>query len=438
MKTILFFLLPVVSAAGLYSQQYEITFAGTGAADVVDSIVVENLNQGISLTINGNDILQLNLPTGMYRDATDNNLLQVYPNPMTDRAEILIPVQESGNISATVYDGSGKTVAQSILFLQPGMHKYCITGLNQGIYMIRIQEQRSFCSAKLVSQSRCYGEAEIAYVSSLILPFCQAQKEIKQVKSAASTIEMPYNAGDRLKLTGMSGTFSRVLTAVPSADETITFNFIECMDADSNHYPVVTIGSQTWMAENLKTTHYFDGNPIPKITSENNWSALSSTDPAYCWYNNDSTTCAQTYGALYTWSAAMNSAPSSTANPSGVQGACPTGWHLPSDTEWKVLTDFLGGMSVAGGKLKETGTTHWTGPNTGATNESGFTALPGGGREHKGSFIYFSEYSAWWCATECNTDNSWGRGVYNLDKTVYRLENGGSKGNGISVRCVKD
>jgi uncharacterized protein (TIGR02145 family) len=108
----------------------------------------------------------------------------------------------------------------------------------------------------------------------------------------------------------------------------------------------------------------------------------------------------QTYGVLYNWPAAMAGMTSSSSNPSRVQGVCPTGWHLPSDAEWTELIDYLGGGEVAGGKLKETGTTHWESPNTGATNETGFTALPGGFRNYDGNFLNIGYNGLWWSATE--------------------------------------
>ncbi|MBP9649138.1 MAG: fibrobacter succinogenes major paralogous domain-containing protein, partial [Paludibacteraceae bacterium] len=143
-----------------------------------------------------------------------------------------------------------------------------------------------------------------------------------------------------------------------------------------------------------------------------------------------------TYGVLYNWTAAMDGEASSTTNPSGIQGVCPTGWHLPSDAEWAGLTNYLGGTSVAGGKLKETGTTHWASPNTDATNETGFTALPGGNRANNGSFANFGYYGYWWSATEGGTYYAWARGMYFSSYDVYRYLY--TKELGFSVRCVRD
>ncbi len=132
----------------------------------------------------------------------------------------------------------------------------------------------------------------------------------------------------------------------------------------------------------------------------------------------------------------MNGAVSSTANPSKVKGACPKGWHLPSDAEWTQLTDYLGGESISGGKLKENDTTHWKSPNVGATNETGFTALPGGYRSENGEFKGLFNYGSWWTATENNAGYAWGRGLTYLNNYVYR--DNIYKEIGFSVRCVKD
>lgn len=202
---------------------------------------------------------------------------------------------------------------------------------------------------------------------------------------------------------------------------------------DGNHYNTVKIGNQIWMAENLKY--------LPSVVGPGTG---SQTTPYYYVYGYDGTNITDakatanytTYGVLYNWSAAMNGAASSTTNPSGIQGVCPTGWHLPSDAEWTELTDYLGGTSVAGGKLKETGTTHWTSPNTGATNETGFTALPGGYRSNNGAFYNIGNYGLWWSATESSASNAWLRDMNDSYSDVFSYSS--NKELGFSVRCVRD
>jgi len=194
-------------------------------------------------------------------------------------------------------------------------------------------------------------------------------------------------------------------------------------DIDGNTYQTVTIDTRIWMVENLKTTKYNDGTAIPLVATDNiAWSNL--TEPGYCWYNNNQAMYGNTYGALYNWYAVNTGK------------LCPTGWHVPTDNEWIILTNYLGGESIAGGKLKETDTTHWNSPNTGATNETGFTALPGGYRSVDGNFYYIGFDGYFWSATELGVNYAWYQEVmfYN---SGFRLLNG-LKRNGFSVRCLRD
>jgi len=200
---------------------------------------------------------------------------------------------------------------------------------------------------------------------------------------------------------------------------------VSLFDQDNNVYSTVTINTQTWMASNLKTTKYNDGTAITNVTDNTAWSK-SSTGAAYCWYNNDINN-KPIYGALYNWYA-VNTAK-----------LCPVGWHVPTDSEWTTLTDYLEGLSVAGGKLKETGYTHWTTPNTGATNETGFTALPGGYRGVFGAFSFIGSYGYWWSSTdytEFNTGDVWYRHMnYNNSNATRGYYD---KAYGFSVRCLKN
>ncbi len=197
-------------------------------------------------------------------------------------------------------------------------------------------------------------------------------------------------------------------------------------DADGNFYTSVTIGTQVWMVENLKTTKYNDGTPIPNITDNTTWAVL--TTPGYCWYNNDITKKTP-YGALYNWYAVD-------AVSTGGKNVCPTGWHVPSDAEWTTLTSFLGGEDVAGGKLKEAGTSHWIPPNEGATNSSGFTALPGGYRLHDGTFSTIGSFGLWWSSSEYSTTYAWFRSMgysYSNVFSSYVIRQ-----IGYSVRCLRN
>jgi uncharacterized protein (TIGR02145 family) len=213
--------------------------------------------------------------------------------------------------------------------------------------------------------------------------------------------------------TSQSG-LSNVVSATPQAvSGTVT-------DIDGDVYHTVTIGTQVWMVENLKTTKYNDGTAIPLVTDSSAWAAL--TTPGYCWYNNNAATYKNTYGALYNWYAVNTGK------------LAPTGWHVPTDSEWTVLTTYLGGDSAAGGPLKEVGTTHWAAPNTGATNTSGFSALPGGFR---GSTFYdVGSIGYWWSSTAYDAAYSWNRDIFYDSAYVYRYNHNSDYG--FSVRCVKN
>ncbi len=208
------------------------------------------------------------------------------------------------------------------------------------------------------------------------------------------------------------------------------------IDVDGNEYKTIKIGDRVWMAENLKVAHYRNGDPIPQVTEEEEWIALETG--GWCYYNNDPETGA-VYGKLYNWYAV--------ADP---RGLAPEGWHIPTDDEWaemekalgmnsKELRDieFRGKEENVGSKLKEVGTSHWGEPNSDATNESGFSALPGGYRDNDGPFNYFGKYASFWTASKAEDGKRvFFRGLTSTDPGVYRFRF--NQKCGFSVRCVKD
>lgn len=194
------------------------------------------------------------------------------------------------------------------------------------------------------------------------------------------------------------------------------------VDAEGNNYKTVTIGSQTWMAENLKVVKYNNGALISTNTSDT-LDISAANAPKYQWaYGNDEANVA-TYGRLYTWFVVTDS-----------RGICPTGWHVSTDADWKKLTEYIGGNDEAESKLKEEGSAHWSSPND-ATNEAFFTALPGGYRSAL-TFKDMKDFGYWWSTTEYNDLSSYDRVMYFGNSTVFRYTN--YKYYGFSVRCVKD
>jgi uncharacterized protein (TIGR02145 family) len=195
------------------------------------------------------------------------------------------------------------------------------------------------------------------------------------------------------------------------------------MDGDGNEYDTVVIGTQVWLDENLKTTKYRDGRPIQLITENTQWA--QTTLAAYCWLNNYQG-LKESYGALYNWNAAK------------LDFICPDGYHIPTIDEWNILINYLGGQEIAGGKLKETGTMFWLSPNTGATNESGFSARAGGVRYNDGGFMGPKDQGTWWTATPNTNDEryAWRVSVKYSDAQVYTSHF--PKTTGYSVRCIKN
>lgn len=197
-------------------------------------------------------------------------------------------------------------------------------------------------------------------------------------------------------------------------------------DQEGNVYKTITIGTQTWMAENLRTTKYNDNTEIPNVTDNLAWNNLSTG--AYCTYNNTTDIVSiATYGRIYNWYAV------------NYGKLAPSGWHVPSKTEWTTLINYLGGESVAGAKIKEAGTNHWKTPNTGTSNESGLTVLPGGYRyDFSGIFTGINDGIGFWSSTDDpNTNsNAW---IFQFSyNNSYAISNTALEFGGFYIRLIKD
>lgn len=194
------------------------------------------------------------------------------------------------------------------------------------------------------------------------------------------------------------------------------------VDGDGNEYDTAVIGIQIWLKQNLKTTKYINGDPIINLTNDDDWGTTKTG--AYCWYDNDLDNFKEPYGALYNWYAVETGL------------LCPTGYHVPSNEEWLILLNYLGGQYTAASKLKETGTKHWLLPNSDATNESGFNALGGGERDRNGVFMFIKAWGEFWTSTEGDSTWAYNRSMNYYDSPVG--SDGWNKVFGFSVRCVKD
>ncbi len=408
-----------------YSQYYLISFAGEGASTTIDSVVVENLTKNISATIPSGDQLKLEVALSTINPLNNNvNTLRIYPNPAKEYSIVEFNAVQSGRTTVEVFDMSGKLLAQTQSFLNGGKHFYTIDGLGSGIYNIVAKTRDNNYTEKLICQSDNKRNIQITYKG---ISNESNSKVLNKLKSTSDEISMQYTEGDILKFMGISDIYSTIYMDVPTSNKTITFTFVSCTDADTNNYPVVTIGEQTWMAMNLRTTRYYNLDTIEKTTPDT-LNILSESSPKYQWTYKGNESKVSTYGRLYTWYVVTDD-----------RNVCPIGWHVPTNDEWLTLVTYLGGENVAGGKLKETGTANWFDPNLDATNETGFTALPGGTRGAHGPFEYIGNSGTWWSSTvnETETTRAWILHLYCDWGGVFN-QSFFSKSNGLSVRCIMD
>ena len=282
-----------------------------------------------------------------------------------------------------------------------------------------------------------------------IISFCSLGQTLQNINKNNGTVSNVLTTIDSIRFNGSSTTMEVVLQNGTIESHTISdiininfvlasqhscgadsvhnpnLNYGSMTDQQGNVYKTIVIGSQEWMAENLKTSIYRNGEPIATNLTNAEWENTINTQiGAWAFYNNDSLYDCP-YGKLYNWYAVADS-----------RHVCPMGWHVPTDGEWTILTDYLG-VSVAGGKMKTTGTQYWLSPNAAATNESGFSALPGGFRNmNDGGFYIVGSNGDWWSSSENGAYFAW---VRNLN-----YDNGGAdqdlnnKQHGFSVRCLRD
>ncbi len=404
MKTLTFIVSLLFAIAALQAQDYQISFTGSGQSTIIDSIQVKNLTQGTTLSLNGDDVLHLVGTVGINTLTANENAVEVYPNPIVEFAFVEFTNSKTELVYLEIFNAMGVLISKHSTQVQQGRQRFEISGLKAGIYTINVSSADWKYAAKLISLGNNPENIRIKHLSTN-----DESAPENALKSTKDLVQMQYNDGEMILFKTFADNYATVFTLTPTQSQTVNFEFITCTDGHGNNYPVVIIGTQTWMAENLN------------YETSNSW----------C-YENNSTNC-DIYGRLYTWDAALT--------------ACPGGWHLPSDAEWKTLEMYLG-MSQSeadaiewrgtdeGGKLKEAGTGHWDAPNTDATNSSGFSALPGGYRVASGGWGNLSNGGHWWSATEYSSPYAWRRSLYYLMGKVSRYYT--SKESSYSVRCLKD
>ena len=460
MKKTSFLVLSILLVASLpcFALDYTITFTGTGASTTIESVIVQNLTKGTTVTVPAGNVLNLNDgPNAVEQLNANDEFIRIYPNLVEGKSTVSFFAKQAGSTQLNAFSIDGRKVVGINQNLQEGLNSFQLS-LPKGSFVIQVVGNGYTYTAKMINQTGTVRKPEIAY-SGTVKPATSAPQKSKSF--ALGTTTMTYTTGDQLLYKGISGNYCTIVTDKPEANKTTNFDFIECVDADGNYYSVVKIGTQTWMVENLKTTKYKDGTTIPLVTDNTAWTALST--PAYCWYNNDATYYKNTYGALYNWYAVNTGK------------LAPTGWHVASDAEWTTLENYLiaNGYNydgtTSGNKIAKAlaATTNWTsstyyvgaiGNDLTKNNNSGFSALPGGYRYWGvGSFVAVgtngiwwsttfiqigyvkqqrSNSGIWWSTTQNSMDAPLDRDLYYDNSNVTRETN--SMAIGFSVRCVRD
>lgn len=410
------------------AQSIVLTFSGIrqGLPATPDRILIHNLENDCDTNLYYPDSI-LRLQTLEIGDhltfPSEFTLFQNIPNPVIDHTSINVYQPATGLVSVVVAELTGRRVASFNGELKRGYHQFEFIPENSGVYVFSASTLSYSQSIIIISLTPYRDDlSSLNYTGKVNIN--------ATLKSAFSTGEFTYSPGDRLRCTGYHGAFISVIEDTPRNNIIYTFDFsatgTPCPDYptvtyEGQLYHTVLIGGQCWLRENLNI-----GIRIYGIWNQTNNGIIEK----YC-YDDKISNC-NTHGGLYQWDEMMQY-----VTTPGARGLCPDGWHIPTDNDWTTLATHLGGTSDAGGKMKETGTAHWASPNTGATNSSGFTALPGGGRHYYKGF-YLGKYvnAEFWSSSQSDAINARTWSIRYEYKFIHHRY--GHKAYGFSCRCVKD
>ncbi len=428
-------------SSNAFAFNYTINFKGTGVSTTVDSVVVQNLTKGTSVTVPAENTLNLSdVTTSVEKISLENQSIQVCPNKIDGKFNLSFFVNKTGLIQINTFSIDGRKVSGLTTNLQEGNNLFQIS-LPKGVFVIKVNGMGLSYSAKLVCQSNADCKPGVLFIGTEKCISTNKQKN----KNVSAITNMLYTIGDRLIFKGIYGHCSTLFVDSPRDSKTINFDFTECKDADGNYYPVITIGTQTWMVENLKTTKYRTGESIPNVTANSTWAKL--TTAAWCDYNNVAANSLK-YGKLYNWHAAVDS-----------RNIAPVGWHVPTNAEWVILENYLissgynydgstYGDRVSNNKIAKSlaanvdwflsTTTGCVGNYLKGNNSLGFSALPGGRRSYyPGDFSELGSNAYWWSSTSAApTETAYSRGLYyDYSGTDWGYS---TQRSGFSIRCVRD
>ena len=415
-----------ISAFGQSTMELTFTAENSSLYVPVDSILIENLTQGGDTTLYSPDtVLVLDITTSIRNNVESGvNTLSVsqnYPNPFYSKTSFDIYLPDRAQVKILVQDIMGRVLEQRESLLKKGKHSFAFYPGNQKYYLLTVSGMQTSKTIKMLSLN-----SNQTNVGKSKLVYEKYEHGSIGFKSHKATNGFGFMVGDELKYTSYTDVEVAEINDAPTGSQTYVFQFdgwTPCPDMsmvtdfDGNRYNTVQIGSQCWMKENLKV-----GTMINSQDEQTDNNIIEK----YC-YDNSSTNC-NIYGGLYQWNETMQY-----VTTEGAQGICPTGWHVPTNAEWTDLSNFLG--ATAGGELKETGTVHWSPPNEGATNSSGFTALPGGYRFTDGTFHSLLYNSYIW---ESLAGTYYAKSITLHFDTWNMGRSSNLKWDGFSVRCIKN
>ena len=459
-SSIIAVLMPLFAMA----QSVPVSFTGRDANNrcvQLDRVVITDLTKGWSETIVWPDTtLTMQNGTGIYDVETCHGaslqLSQNNPNPFNGTTDVLLTVEDAGAVTLEITDANGRIVETwSTASLPAGTHQFRISLSAAGTYVLTARQNGKMASIKMVNNGGGKDDG-VEYVGIV------RANDYSPRQSRGNTTNS-FNLGDQMEYVGYATINgeeceSQHVTQAQEVSETFLLQFAEAQasldgqpcpgtptvtDIDGNVYNTVQIGNQCWMRENVRTTHYADSTAIPAGDS------ISLTEP-YRYAPNNNENNISIYGYLYNWSAVMHGASASTANPSGVQGICPTGWHVPSDAEWTQLTNYVSSQSeyVCGSNNVSiakslAATTGWQSSSNACSvgnvqsnnNATGFSVVPAGNYYSNNAYGAFGYYAHFWNTTEYGSNASIRFfGCYNTDVVINR----DNKYVGYSVRCLKD
>ena len=428
-KLSLLFVSIYLSLTNLSAQEIVCTFNPKDASNTIDSIRATNVVTGETAFADGlNSINISSLTTEAALFPTNPVEISVYPNPFENYTRLKYYSNKNDNIKITIVNAAGQVVSENSQNIASGIHQFNISTNNNGLYILNITGNQTKFSQKIISIQNNQSVNKIEYNGYSSMSPLEKSTKIE----GDELIHFYVYSGDNITKIADS----------PTESKNYEVEFYECKDADGKSYPIVQIGDQWWTAENLAY--------LPNVSPP---TEESYSEKYYYVYEYNGTNIAEAkatenyrkFGVLYNWSAIMNGESGNNLNPSGVQGICPNGWHLPSDSEWDELAQFISNLKgpfnkEEGGDWEEVGkylkaTNDWNNEGNG-TDDFGFSGLPGGFRYTEGFFYYIGEAGGWWTSTDIDATGVEDIVLSNEYNSLFM--DGHFKEIGFSVRCIKD